>query len=83
MKLFAKVNDSQLFLRALNENGTSFYRCDGPNIEAVYFSSNRTLYFYGEMSLAQFETLKAQAYEVQRIELDEFRGQVEINQFKE
>lgn len=84
MRLFAKVSDPELFLRALNEAGTAFYRIIKKNlVEAVYFSSNRTVYFKGDMNPKQFNALKAQAYPSEKIHVDEVRGQVEISQFEE
>ena len=84
MRLFAKVSDPDLFLRMLYEAGTAFYRPVKKNtVEAVYFSSNRTIYFKGEMTPAQYENLKAQAYPSERIFIDEVRGQVEVSQLME
>ena len=80
MKLFAKVSDAQLFLRSLCEAGTAFYHPTEKNlVEAVYFSSNRTVYFRGEMTPAQYTTLKAQAYPAEKIQVDEVRGQIETS----
>ena len=84
MKLVAKILDPDLFLKMLYEAGSAFYHPVEDNIvEAVYFSSNRTVYFRGEMKPAQYEALKVQAYPAERIHVDEARGQVEISQFEE
>lgn len=84
MRLFAKVSDPELFLKMLYEAGIIFYRPVEKNtVEAVYFSSTRTIYFRGEMTHSQYETLKAQAYRAETITIDEIRGQVEISQLEE
>ena len=84
MRLFAKISDPDLFLKMIYEAGTAFYSTiKGNEVEAIYFSSNRTIYFKGEMTPAQYENLKAQAYPSERIFIDEIRGQVEVSQLME
>ena len=85
MKLFAKISDADLFLKALNEAGTAFYHIvsqtnEETRVEAVYFSSNRTVYFKGDVKPAQLQALRTQAYPAELIRLDEDREQVEILQ---
>lgn len=56
MRLFAKVSDPELLLKSLNEAGTAFYRLvEGNIVEAVYFSTSRTIYFLGELTPRQYE----------------------------
>lgn len=84
MKLIAKIKEPELFLEMIYESGKTFYHpIEGNLVEAVYFSSNRTVYFRGEMTHSQLDTLKAQAYPAERIIIDEARGQVEISQLEE
>jgi hypothetical protein len=82
MKLLAKISSADLFLRMLNELGVAFYRkLEGDIVEAVYFSSNRTIYFRGELTAGQMEALKAQAYQANSIGLDPRRELLEVSQF--
>jgi hypothetical protein len=81
MKLLAKISSPDLFLRMLNELGVAFYRkLDGKRVEAIYFSSNRTVYFRGELTPNQLEALKAQAYRAESITLNIRREIVEVSQ---
>jgi hypothetical protein len=85
LKLFAKISDADLFLKGLNEAGTAFYHVVSQTngearVEAVYFSSNRTVYFKGDIKPAQLQALRTQAYPAELIRLDEDREQVEILQ---
>lgn len=86
MRLFAKISDADLFLKGLNEAGTAFYHitsqtnAEETKVEAVYFSSNRTVYFKGDVKPAQLQALRTQAYPAELIRLDEDREQVEILQ---
>jgi len=85
LKLFAKISDPDLFLKGLNEAGTAFYHIvsqtnEETRVEAVYFSSNRTVYFNGDVKPAQLQALRTQAYPAELIRLDEDREQVEILQ---
>lgn len=81
MRLFAKVSDPELLLRSLNEAGTAFFRpVRGNVVEAVYFSASRTIYFLGELSPRQYESLRGQAYPAARISVDEQRGTIVIAQ---
>jgi hypothetical protein len=85
LKLFAKISDPDLFLKGLNEAGTAFYHVvsqtnEETRVEAVYFSSNRTVYFNGDVKPAQLQALRTQAYPAELIRLDEDREQVEILQ---
>ena len=81
MRLFAKVSDPDLLLRSLNEAGTAFYRpVGGKVVEAVYFSASRTIYFLGELTPRQYESLKGQAYPAERISVDERWGTIMVDQ---
>jgi len=83
MKLFAKVSDPELLLKSLNEAGTAFYRIvEGNTIEAVYFSTSRTVYFVGELTPKQYDTLKAQAYRAERFHINEQTGTIEVSQME-
>ncbi|RJS88855.1 hypothetical protein CW700_06310 [Candidatus Bathyarchaeota archaeon] len=84
MRLFAKISDPDLFLKMIYEAGTAFYSTiKGNEVEAIYFSSNRTIYFKDEMTPAQYQNLKAQAYPVETISIDNTCNQVEISQLME
>ena len=83
MKLFAKVSDPWLLLKSLNEAGTAFYRMvEKGLVEALYFSTSRTIYFMGELSKEQMKTLRAFAVEVERFRIDEFNGVIEVSQLE-
>lgn len=84
MRLFAKVSDPELLLRSLNEAGTAFYRLvEGNTVEAVYFSTSRTIHFLGEFTPRQYESLKGQAYPAERISVDEQRGTITVAQLED
>ena len=84
MKLFARVKDADLLLKSLNEQGTAFYRVvKGSQVEAVYFSASRTIYFQGRLTPQQLETLKAQAYEAKRFTVNEQMGLIEVSQMED
>ena len=75
MRLFAKVSDPELFLRSLNAMGTAFYRpVKGEIVEAIYFID--------ELSLQQYEMLKAQVHLVTKFGIDERRGTIEVDQLQ-
>ena len=83
MRLFAKISDPGLLLKSLNELGTAFYRVVEDNtVEALYFSANRTIYFKGELTPQQYDTLKVQAYPADRISFNEQNGTVEVSQLE-
>jgi len=83
MRLFAKISDPGLLLKSLNEAGTAFYRpVKGNIVEAVYFSTSRMVYFLGELTPQQYETLKAQAYRAESFSLDEQRGTITVSQLE-
>jgi len=84
LRLFAKISDPELLIRSLNEKGTAFFRTiEGETVEAVYFSSNKAIYFKGELSLQQYGILKAQAYRAKRFKLDENMKIIEVDQLDE
>jgi len=83
VKLFAKVSDPGLLLKSLNEAGTAFYQVvEKGLVEALYYSTSRTIYFVGELSKEQLKTLRAFAIEVERFRIDEFNGVVEVSQLE-
>ncbi len=83
MKLFARIKDPELLLKSLNEAGTAFYRpVEGNVVEAVYFSTSRTVYFVGELTHRQFDTLKSQAYPAASFKIDEIQGTIEVSQLE-
>lgn len=83
MRLFAKVSEPGLLLKCLNEAGVAFYRkLEGGRVEAVYFSSNRTIYFVGDMEPRDLEALRAQAYQACSFRVNEQRGEVEVSQLE-
>ena len=84
MRLFAKVCDPELLLRSLNEAGSAFYLVEESNlVEAVYFSASRSVYFYGGMISQQLESLRAQAYPVKALRVNENRGDIEVTQLED
>jgi len=83
VKLFAKISDAGILLKSLNEAGTAFYRVvEKGLVEAVYFSTSRTIYFMGELSREQLKTLRAFAVEVESFRIDEFNGVIEVSQLE-
>ena len=60
MRLFATIPDPDLFIKALSEAGTAFYHIvsqtnEETRVETVYFSSNRTVYFKGDVKPAHLQ----------------------------
>ena len=83
MKLFAKISDPGLLLKSMNEAGTAFYRVvEKCLVEALYYSTSRTIYFMGELSKEQLKTLRAFAIEVESFRIDEFNGVIEVSQLE-
>lgn len=84
MRLFAKIRDPELLRKVMHEAGTAFYHfCGDGLVEVVYFSSNRHAYFKGKLNQQDLQSVKAFAFEVERINIDEFSGLIVVNQFKE
>jgi len=84
MKLFAKISDPGLLLKSLNERGTAFYHIVKDNtVEAVYFSASRTIYFIGDLTPQQYDSLKGQAYPAERISFNEQLGTIEVSQLED
>jgi len=83
MRLFARVSDPDLLLKSLNEAGIAFYRVvEGNLVEAVYFSSSRSVYFYGGLTPQQLEMLKAQAFPAKSLRVNTNRGDIEVDQLE-
>ena len=81
MRLFAKITDAELMWKSMHELGTTFYRMlSRDEVEILYFSGNRAIHFKGRMSQNGIEKLKALAFPVSRIELNESLGVVKIEQ---
>jgi len=84
MPLDLRLSDPGLFLKAISESGLTFYTPIENNIVvAVYYSSNRQIYFRGLMTPVQYNSLKSLAYPVTSIEIDEFNHTVRISQLSE
>ena len=83
MKLFAKISDPEILLKSLIEAGTAFYRVvERGLVEAVYYSTSRTIYFMGELSKEELKTLKAFAVKMESFRIDEFNGVIEVSQLE-
>lgn len=81
LRLTARITDEDLFFKLMHELGTTLYRPVGNGeTEIVYFSGSKLVYFKGKLNDGHREMLKANGWEVKRIEVDEVEGRVHIEQ---
>jgi len=81
LKLTARISDEDLFFKLMHELGTTLYRNIGDgSMEIVYFSGSKLVYFKGKLSDEHKEMLKANGWEVRRIDIDPDEGIVKIEQ---
>jgi len=81
MQLFAKTSDPTLLKKSIHRDGTTFYHlCNDDSVEVAYFSGNRIVYFKGQIPPEQLSILTHEAFQVDKIEIDEATGIVKIAQ---
>lgn len=81
MELFAKTHNITLLKKSMHELGAAFYRLHGDNLaEVVYFSGTRTIHFKGKISPDELKLIKAQAFPVESIEINEATQLLKITQ---
>lgn len=83
-QLVAKITDEQLFRKAIHELGTLLFKIDGDNHvdEVAYFSGSRVVHFVGKLSEEMAQIVRADGFQVDTLELDEFSGFLKIVQKK-
>ena len=81
-QLVARINDEQLFRKAIHELGTLLYKVDSENHvdEVAYFSGSRVIHFVGKLSEEMAKIVRAEGFQVDELELDEFAGCLKIVQ---
>ena len=81
LKLTARISDEDLFFKLAHSLGCTLYRFVGDgSVEIVYFSGSKLVYYKGSLSDGHKESLKANGWEVKRIEVNEDEGIVKIEQ---
>jgi hypothetical protein len=81
MQLFAKTSDPFLLKKSIHRDGTTFYHlCNDGTVEVAYFSGSRTIHFKGQIPHEQLEILVHEAFQVDKIEIDEITGVVKAVQ---
>lgn len=81
LRLTARITDEDLFFKLQHELGCTLFRSVGNGeTEIVYFSGSKLVYFKGKLSDSHKEMLKANGWEVRRIQVDEQEGRVHIEQ---
>ena len=90
MKLSVRTQSAELFFRNLHEAGNVCYRVEKADIvegvydiEAVYHSSNKDIYFRGRLNAKQFEILRAQALPVKIIAFDHVKDVITVDDLEE
>jgi AAA+ ATPase superfamily predicted ATPase len=83
-QLIARVGEEQLFLKCIHELGTIFYTVDSNGVvdEVAYFSGSRIVLFQQPNGLSEqlAQRIKAEGFQVDRLEIDEVQGYVKIVQ---
>jgi hypothetical protein len=84
LQLLARVREEQLFLKCIHELGTIFYTVDSNGVvdEVAYFSGSRIVLFQKPNGLTEqlAQRIKAEGFNVDRLEIDEVQGYVKIVQ---
>jgi len=81
MQLFAKTSDPTLLRKSIHRDGTTFYHLGNDDtIEVAYFSGSRIIHFKGHIPPEQLRILTHEAFQVDKIEIDETTGVVTIAQ---
>jgi len=81
MQLFAKTSDPFLLKKSIHRDGTTLYHlCNDGTVEVAYFSGSRTIHFKGQIPHEQLEILLYEAFQVDKIEIDEITGVVKALQ---
>jgi hypothetical protein len=87
LQLLARVREEQLFLKCIHELGTIFYTVDSNGVvdEVAYFSGSRIVLFQKPNGLTEqlAQRVKAEGFNVDRLEIDEVQGYVKIVQGQE
>ena len=81
MKLIADIKDEDLLFKLMHILGATFYRHVGNgDVEVVYFSGEKIVYFKGGLSKEHSTMLEQTAWKVAGIELNELEGTVKVKQ---
>lgn len=83
-QLVAKINDPDLLSKSIHQLGTAFYQEDPQHsiVKVVYFSDSRVIEYDGKVDENLVRRIRAEAYAIDSIEIDESQGYVRIIQSK-
>lgn len=80
-KLVVKTNNPQTIIDMMHELGTSFHCKTSQNeYRVIYFATNREVHFEGSLTPDQLAQIKAESKEVKSIRIDEFAGEIIIEE---
>ena len=84
LQLIARVRDEQLFLKSIHELGTIFYTVNSNDAvdQIAYFSGSRIVVLNLPNGLSEqlAQRVKAEGFQVDKLEIDEIQGYVKIVQ---
>jgi len=84
LQLIAKISDEDLFLKCVHERGTIFYTVNGQGVidQVTYFSGSRIVVLTKSDGVSEqlAQRVKAEGFQVNRLEIDEVQGYVKIVQ---
>ena len=84
LQLIAKISDEDLFLKCIHERGTIFYTVNGQGVidQVTYFSGSRIVVLNASNGLSEqlAQRVKAEGFQVNRLEIDEVQECVKIVQ---
>jgi len=81
-----KTSNPATLFEHMHEKGTSFYAKAGEDDKheavwkVVYFATNREVHFDGKLTDEQLEELKGGSTRVKSIEIDEFAGEIRVEE---
>jgi len=87
-RLVVKTSNPETLIDHMHEKGTSFYAKVGEDektgagiYKVVYFASNREIHFEGTLDTEeQFQKIKEESTKVKSIKIDEFAGEIIVEE---
>jgi len=84
-RLVVRTSNPETLMDHMHEKGTSFYAkvaSVGPLgiYKVVYFASNREIHFEGTLTEEQIQKLKEESTEVKSIKIDDFAGEIIVEE---
>jgi len=85
-RLVVKTSNPETLFDHMHEKGTSFYaRTSEVGIKpetykVIYFATNREVHFDGELTEEQIQRLKDDSTRVKSIQIDEFAGEIIVQE---